>query len=92
MYNWAYGDSTLLKAIEKWGAATQEQMAIGEIGELLALYGRRVQNRDDAMEWIDEIADVTIMLRQLALMTDPVLVAGAIDTKMCRLKKALEED
>lgn len=82
-------DKTLLAALDKFGYATQMQMAIGEVGELLTLFGRSVQGRDSFESWIDEIADVTIMMRQLALMKGAYLVDCRIEEKMNRLRGKL---
>ena len=48
---------TLNSALKTWGDYEQYQMLIGELGELLTLFGRRVQGRDTPEEWITEIAD-----------------------------------
>ena len=54
------------EATEMWGIESQRSMMIGEIGELLTLYGREVQGRATEEEWIEEITDGLIMLGQMA--------------------------
>lgn len=56
---------TYQRATDQWGEDEQVCMAVGEIGELLALLGRHVQGRLDRDDAIDEIADAQIMLEQL---------------------------
>jgi NTP pyrophosphatase (non-canonical NTP hydrolase) len=77
-------------ATKTWGQQTQEQVAIGELGELLTMFGRRAQNRDTKEAWIDEIADCLIMLRQLALLHGSKEVDERIAKKISKLKVRLE--
>lgn len=53
-------------ATNKWGQQAQEDVAIGELGELLTMFGRRAQGRDTPEQWIDELVDCRIMIEQLA--------------------------
>lgn len=68
-----------------WGDNDQHQMVVGEFGELLTLFGRKVQGRDNAEDWITEIADCMVMLEQLALMYGYNSVQNKLDEKMSRL-------
>jgi len=63
-------DEVLRAAIDTWGPDAQHAMLVGEIGELLTLYGKEAQGRAKKEDWIDEIADVLIMLRQVTFMRD----------------------
>ena len=65
--------STVLKdAIEHilghFGRENQMKMVIGEIGELLTLWGREIQGRATNEDWLNELADTHIMLIQLRMM------------------------
>ena len=81
---------TLRQARARWGDEEQMQMAVGEIGELLTLFGRRVQGRDTDADWITEIADCMVMLEQLALMYGYSKVENMVGTKMERLRKRVQ--
>jgi NTP pyrophosphatase (non-canonical NTP hydrolase) len=81
---------TLRRAIRVWGVDSQEQMLIGEIGELLTLFGRRAQGRVIDSEMVDEIADVTIMITQMAQMYGPEQVEERIAFKLDRLNARLD--
>jgi hypothetical protein len=73
----------LCRAItEAYGVPSQEAMAVGEIGELLTLFGRRAQKRDSEQAWVDEIADGLIMLRQLAEIHGAAEVEARIAQKV----------
>ena len=82
-------ETILQQAVDLYGYATQEQMAVGECGEFLSLFGRRVQGRSNDSEFIDEIADVTIMMRQMARIYGVKEVQARIDYKLSRLKERM---
>jgi len=84
-------DRTLLKALEKYGEEMQQAVAVGEIGELLALFGKQAQGRASQNDWIDEIADATICLRILAIIHGALQVDARVDAKLDRLERQLEE-
>jgi hypothetical protein len=83
-------DAICIAAIVVWGRETQEAMAIGEIGELLALFGRRAQRRDTKEQWIDEIADGIIMLHQLAITHGLEDVEKRIAEKLVKLQARVD--
>lgn len=85
-------DAILQRALSHWGEDVQHQMVIGEIGELLTLYGKKVQGRATRDDWVDEIADVTIMIRQLQLMMGEMDVDASIKRKMDKLNQRLLAD
>lgn len=76
----------LQSAIRMWGENAQEAMLVGEVGELLTMFGRRSQGRDTPEDWVSEIADVIIMLEQLAKMRGYAEVKVEVDRKMSRLE------
>jgi NTP pyrophosphatase (non-canonical NTP hydrolase) len=85
-------DKTILqKAVDTWGRDSQISMFIGEVGELLSLFGRDVQGRASKKDWVSELADVYIMLAQMIKMEGESLVQKAIDYKMHRLEIKLAE-
>ena len=75
-------DAVCIAATQTWGHAEQEAVAIGELGELLTLFGRRKQKRDSPEQWRDEIADGIIMMRQMAHMHG----VDAVDESLRRLQ------
>lgn len=78
--------ATLCLALETFGPEAQEQMAIGEIGEFLTLFGRRSQGRMMIRDMQDEIADVLVMLHQMALIYGEDEVLKRISYKIERLE------
>lgn len=85
-------DKILWRAIDAYGNMAQLNVAVGEIGELLTLIGRHTQGRDTIDEWIDEVADVEIMLNQIKKMFDiEDFVESRINSKIDRLKNRLIE-
>tara|TARA_Y100000361_G_scaffold152325_1_gene171512 strand:+ start:998 stop:1288 length:291 start_codon:yes stop_codon:yes gene_type:complete len=81
----------LRDAINKFGAESQVKMAIGEIGELLTMFGREEQGRANSDEWVSEIADVLIMVTQLGMMYGQEKVQKTIDFKLERLRVKLNK-
>jgi NTP pyrophosphatase (non-canonical NTP hydrolase) len=76
----------LKEIIEHYGKENQLQMVVGEIGELLALFGKEAQGRASKEDWVEEIADVEIMLEQLKLIKD----IDTTDTKRFKIARTLE--
>ena len=76
----------LKEIIEHYGKENQLQMVVGEIGELLTLFGKEAQGRASKDDWIEEIADVEIMLEQLKLIKD----IDTTDTKRFKIARTLE--
>jgi NTP pyrophosphatase (non-canonical NTP hydrolase) len=82
-------DEVLNAAVETWGVESQTAMAIGEIGEFLTLIGRKAQGRLTLEEVHSEIADVIIMMKQMAKIWGENQVAEQITYKVGRLKQKL---
>lgn len=81
------------EAIDKWGKEGQEKLAIGEIGELIELFGKQAQGRAESDNWADEIADVYILLPTLILLhTDRSKVEDRVSYKLERLEGMLENE
>ncbi len=85
-------DSIFKQALEEYGYDTQCAVTIGEIGEFLQLFGKEVQGRVTEDEWIDEIADVMVMLRQMALIHGAEAVEQRFHEKVMRLKHRIATD
>jgi len=90
---WSFeSDHILQDALDAYGFAKQEMVMVGEIGELLTLIGRKAQGRMTEDEMIDELADCTIMLRQMAMSYGLDLVNQRIAMKLTRLKERLDQE
>lgn len=83
-------DDVCRAALAKWGRDSQEDVVIGELGELLALFGKRAQGRAKHVQWIDEIADCLIMLRQLAHIHGVDAVDELINVKLEALRRRID--
>lgn len=84
----------LRDAITTWGDDLQELIAIEEMAELTKalVKFRRKFSSNERQGVVDEIADVQIMIWQLAEMYDRIEVQEAITKKMERLKSRLDHD
>jgi hypothetical protein len=78
-------------AFQKWGKQAQMVKAIEEFSELNVCLAKCVNKNPHltAEQLIDEIADATIMVVQLRLMTNETAVDERIQYKLDRLAKAL---
>lgn len=81
---------TLQGALDEWGPLTQEDHAVEELGELLTAIMQHRRGRVDDPEVRDEIADVLIVVNQLALMYGAEGVENQAEYKMCRLRSRLQ--
>jgi hypothetical protein len=84
-------DDVFLKALHTWGGEAQENMAIEECSELIKAICkiRRGNGSEEFKNLIDEIADVTIMMRQMAINVGAEQVEERIDFKVNRLRERL---
>lgn len=71
-------------AIEKYGEENQIKKAIEEMAELTCLLARE-KERVDIVDLITEIADVRIMVEQLAMIVGEKYVGHEINIKIARL-------
>jgi NTP pyrophosphatase (non-canonical NTP hydrolase) len=78
-------DEILASAINAWGTRSQVNMAIEECGELIVALCHRLRGRCDDNYVAEEIADVQIMLDQLALIVGKDLVRNFEEQKLERL-------
>lgn len=72
-------------AITDYGDEAQINMAVEEMAELTDKLMKDKRGRTTKAEIVEEIADVTIMMRQLALMYGVDDVAAEVDNKLHRL-------
>lgn len=75
-----------------WGINLQEYVAVEEMAELTKVIMKTRRNNDDiSQEVIEELADVQIMIWQLALFYGPGAVEKQIANKVERLAVRLKE-
>jgi NTP pyrophosphatase (non-canonical NTP hydrolase) len=85
----------LEQAILAWGEQAQYGMVVEEIGELLTAMNHWCRKRCHAPTVAEEIADVQIMLDQLALLlghTGPSMVKAFRFEKILRLERRLKDE
>lgn len=79
------------KAILKWGELPQINMVYEEAGELVTALARYLRGREDANGVITELADVSIMIEQMATMFGYEAYENEKDRKLERLKTRLDD-
>ena len=79
-------------AVHHYGAEHQKKKAIEEMGELITAISREQDGRATTEQVITEIADVQIMMRQLALIYGIDAVAKEIDRKQRRLLRRIDKE
>lgn len=80
----------LEEAIVEFGKKAQVWMALEEMSELSCAIARECRGRASIEDIAEEVADVFIMMQQLAIMTDPKLVQEIVNKKIERLKRRIE--
>ena len=82
------------KALKKWGLGSQVLMAIEELSELIQVLAKadRKVNGSTREEIASEIADVSLMLKQMQVAFDvgPITIASIEEEKLDRLKMLLD--
>lgn len=73
------------KAVETFGAAIQQVVAMEEMGELIQAISKSIRCKTNNVE--EEIADVEIMLMQLRLIFNNEKVEEIKQAKLKRLKE-----
>lgn len=79
------------RALDTWGEEAQINMAHEELGELQSELARLWRGRSTGEDVIDEIADVQIMMGQLAVVFGEKAVEEAVTRKMDRLNERLDD-
>ncbi len=81
--------NTLIDALKTWGEEEQFWMAVEECGELLTSLNQLRRRRIDKAKLASEVADVFIMMNQLAIVVGEAEVQEQIEYKLRRLKERL---
>ena len=84
-------EETLQKALLKYGYTSQITMAVEEMAELLNALAKERRGRATQQDIVTEIADVTIMMWQLAIMYGEQAVEMEIERKIKRLQERIEQ-
>lgn len=79
-------------AVHHYGAEHQKKKAIEEMGELITAISREQDGRATPEQVITEIADVQIMMRQLAIIYGADKVVKEIDRKQRRLLRRMDKE
>lgn len=79
------------KAISKWGHEAQLNMLFEECGELLSAIGKLKRGRCDKYDVITELADVSIMVEQMAVLFGHDEYVAEKARKLMRLKERLDK-
>jgi NTP pyrophosphatase (non-canonical NTP hydrolase) len=75
-------DEIFKKALAKWGRESQIGMVYEECGELITALNQFHRGRIGLAEVIDEVADVTIMIKQLSYILGYERVNDRVAFKM----------
>lgn len=78
------------EAINKWGKDAQVNMLYEECGELITAVSQFKRGRVGYLDVMTELADVSIMIEQLAAMINYEDYEAEKDRKLTRLKERLE--
>ena len=83
----------MLNALDTYGVAAQDDIAIEEMSELTKaiIKDRRYKNYDTYENLCEELADVFIMCEQILMSLDRDRVQSYIDAKLQRLNERLGE-
>ena len=84
-------DELYAKAIDTWGQMPQINMVNEECGELITSLARYLRGRDTVDDVITEIADVSIMMEQMAVLFGKEQFEKEKERKLQRLKERLEK-
>ena len=76
--------------IDKWGEEAQYDQAVEECAELIAALKHYRRGKIDKQAVISELADVTLMLGQLSWMFGTEEVDAAIQDKLEKLDKLIQ--
>lgn len=77
--------------LRKWGEEAQYDQAVEECAELIAALKHFRRGRVDENVVADELADVFLMVGQLAFMLGEERVAAAVERKIARLCQHLAD-
>ena len=80
------------KALSKWGEEAQINMVYEEVGELLTALSRFKRGRASHYDVMTELADVSVMVEQMATLMSYEDFEKEKDYKLTRLKQRLEKN
>lgn len=80
------------KTISKWGEKAQYDQAIEECAELIATLQHFARGKVDRDTVVDELADVYLMVGQLAYMFGEDRLTAAVESKIAKLQLLLDDD
>jgi len=80
------------KTIDKWGEKAQYEQTVEECAELIATLQHFIRGKVDSKVVVDELADVYLMLGQLIYMFGEEGFTCALDKKITKLQKLLNEE
>lgn len=80
------------KTISKWGEKAQYDQAIEECAELIAALQHFARGKVGKEAVVHELADVFLMVGQLAYMFGEEQLSAAVDDKIIKLSQLLEDD
>lgn len=83
-------DELYKKAIDRYGKTPQVNMVFEECGELITSIARLIRGRDADDDVITELADVSIMIEQMALIFGKEKFLKEKENKLLRLKNRLD--
>lgn len=78
-------------ALTEYGSEAQKMMLIEEIGELLNAFAKFPRGRAKAEDVIEELADVSIMVEQMALLYGWSYFESIREQKLQRLRERLDK-
>lgn len=84
------GRDVYQEAVDKWGEASQVDMAIEEMAELILALQHFKRGRVGVEAIVTEVADVRIMMRQLSRILPPASVYAEESRKLQRLERHLD--
>jgi NTP pyrophosphatase (non-canonical NTP hydrolase) len=79
-----------IETLDKWGEKAQFDQAIEECAELILTLQHYTRGKVDQDTVVNEIADVYLMVGQLAFMFGESRLSDAIDSKIEKLQGLLE--
>lgn len=80
------------KTIKKWGEEAQYSQMIEECAELITTLQHFSRGKADSDAVVDELADVFLMVGQLAYMFGEDQLTAAVEKKIIKLQLLLDED
>lgn len=80
------------KTISKWGEQAQYDQTVEECAELITSLQHFARGKVDKETVVNELADVFLMVGQLAYMFGEDQLSAAVEKKIAKLNILLEED